>query len=480
MVRLDLLMLAGLRLQVDGAKIDVDQERYVDQELNKYLENVSNGVQDKNPFLLDLMKEHKPLNRKIDSKITKLTPEEQYFKFSSSRSISTCPDPASDSSCDFEDITESEDFEEVFVDCMNQPIPITAGRWFKPKQSFPGKDQSLYHIPDASLGLREVDYATADSYCKNLGVQNSYLWCPASTQENFYLWWHHNGQPFGKTDGPSVWTGIIRLSSSGLFNADGWKCHDLYDQNYFNWISGQPSFVNWNTFMPEWNTVLTCNTPQWDDINDSDPAAIVCEMMCDLVEDPVTTEEPTTTTEATTEDPDTCPIKQMTGTHNVTINTNTGLHDSLSNIVCEDTVTQIINHGCHCIAIDQFGFVVDYTGGSVKMDVVDENCKYWREARKCVTLPGGHCEGVFLKDTSYIVEVNYDLELFDCNKISDPCFKDLCLIDSHFAAQIATLEDIAANNFTEILGDVFKCPKKKGKGATSCTGEAPHVVLLKD
>ena len=349
---------------------------------------------------------------------------------------------------------------------------------------------TLRYIPPKDLNLREVDYASANSYCQSLNVDHSHLWCPASTEENFLLWWHHNGQPFAKTDGPAIWTGIIRLSSSGLFNADGWTCNNLFDQEYFNWIGSQPSFVNWWSFLPEWNTVLTCNTPQWDDINDSDPAAVVCEMMCQLEEEPpapATTEPSTTaapepTTVVTTAPP--CPAKSTSGQQEVSISANTGLHDALSQLVCEDTVIQIINHGCHCIAIDRFGLVVDYTGGYLKLDIVDEHCQRWRQARKCLTLPGsgGSCHGLNIKDSSYTVKIDYDSDVpeFDCSGLSESCYRDLCLVDAHFAKEIAALAHIAANNFTEILGDEYQCPKKKGKGASACEGQAPDLVLLKD
>ena len=352
------------------------------------------------------------LNQELLEK-SELSDRENFLRQSSilsrqKRGIQDCPDPSNDPTCDFISIENSTDFREVFTDCSGSALKSGSGRWFEPVTPFAGKDRTRYHIPEENLGLREVVYSTADQYCKDLNVNHSYLWCPQSEEENFYLWYHHNGQPFGGTDGPSVWTGILRLQSSGIFGNDGWQCHDFYDQSYFNWISGQPSFFNLYSFLSEFNTVLTCNTPQWDDIADSDPAAIVCEMMCDIFTDEATTAEPETAAETTAQAttiaaPTTAPICDQltqTGVHSVSISTamGAGLADMLSNVICQETLEQIQLHGCHCIRLGDYAFTVDYAGGSAKLDAVDKNCKQWHDARKCLGLQGGSCYNTLLGD----------------------------------------------------------------------------------
>ena len=172
--------------------------------------------------------------------------------------------------------------------------------------------------------------------------------------------------------------------------------------------------------------------------------------MCDLVEDPTTTTVETTTV-------DDCPQDNMTGTHSTTISATDGLTDILDNIICD--TTEIIEHGCHCIKLGQFGYVVDYAGGSATIDIVDSNCKKWKDARRCITLPGGSCYGITLTNEDYIVDIDYDNMLFDCTGIADQCLRDLCLIDSEWAASIATIEAVAGGNFTAVAGSIDECPK---------------------
>lgn len=379
--------------------------------------------------------------------------------------------------CDFGDFETSNEFEEVFKDCYNQQFDANVhGRWYRPTQAFDGKPQSIFHIPPEDLDLREVTFQEAQNYCSNLHP-DSLMWCPQSDIENYYIWWHHNGQYFGNTDGASVWTGIVRLQSSGIFGNDGYKCNNLFDQTYFNWLPNQPSFFDLDSFQPEWAAALTCNTPHWDDVPDTNPAAIVCEMMCDLYPDPTTTTASTTSTdETTTEDP--CPQDNMTGTHSATISATDGLTDILNEIICD--TTEIINHGCHCIKLGQFGFIVDYAGGSSTIDIVDSNCKKWRDAKRCITLPGGSCYGIALTNEDYVIDIDYDNMLFDCTSIADQCLRDLCLIDSEWAASIAAIESVASGNFSAIAGSIDECPKCTDcVPALSCAGQAPDVYLVK-
>merc|ERR1712187_174132 len=91
---------------------------------------------------------------------------------------------------------------------------------------------------------------------------------------------------------------------------------------------------------------------------------------------------------------------------------------------------QIMQHGCHCIKLDQ-----DFTGlgGRTAIDSMDGLCQDWTVARRCITLNGGTCHNQDISLDSYTVNINKNTGEVDCSPndgLLDDCVKDACAIDA--------------------------------------------------
>ena len=117
------------------------------------------------------------------------------------------------------------------------------GTWYKAVQPFPGKENTLYYPVDltgATGGSQGLTIQQAKNWCAQTAPSNdctsTHVSCPASADENFYLWWHHPNQPFNYPHSIGIWLGIERTYDINSGYSD-WTC-DGNAQNYYNWRLG--------------------------------------------------------------------------------------------------------------------------------------------------------------------------------------------------------------------------------------------------
>ena len=94
-------------------------------------------------------------------------------------------------------------------------------------------------------------------------------------------------------------------------------------------------------------------------------------------------------------------------------------------------------HGCHCVRMGETTqLLVQYIGGPHTLDELDNLCKKYFDARKCIFLPGGDCYGAphATLESEYQLVVNYTDGTFSCDLVIDPCLKAVCLIDVEYRA----------------------------------------------
>ena len=147
-----------------------------------------------------------------------------------------------------------------------------------------------------------------------------------------------------------------------------------------------------------------------------------------------------------------------------------------------DQGEKIKEHGCHCTKLSVLSIVENYVGGAGKVDVIDNQCKDWFEARRCTQL--NSCKGFNLKDYDYtlviegLAHVAYCEQLFDLGYTPEEtqCLYDICVIDSTYSLDILySLEDIYVD-WTSIVVTEDMCPhcdKEPCKGQLKCTGTPP-------
>ena len=96
--------------------------------------------------------------------------------------------------------------------------------------------------------------------------------------------------------------------------------------------------------------------------------------------------------------------------------------------------TDISSHGCHCSRLsDTLGFPVTIT---FTHDDLDGLCREWFQARRCVSLSNGDCDGI--ADNSYTVQDSSGLV---CDAVQNPtaCSLATCQIDAHFVQLVQGL-----------------------------------------
>ena len=118
-----------------------------------------------------------------------------------------------------------------------------------------------------------------------------------------------------------------------------------------------------------------------------------------------------------------------------------------------ETINQALAiHGCHCSRLS-LDFDQGFSATSTPLDFIDEICKNWLAARKCITLPGGECYGV----SNDVHDLWYEPQVCDQSNV---CARDKCLIDNHYLEQILpTLEGwyFQSNDWEVIPGTSEQC-----------------------
>lgn len=129
----------------------------------------------------------------------------------------------------------------------------------------------------------------------------------------------------------------------------------------------------------------------------------------------------------------------------------------------------ITNHGCWC---SKFG--LGFGAGGDPIDALDEICRQWFYARRCVMLPGGRCENGFTAET---YEIKYENKIQKrCQDSSKPgmqCLYHLCVIDAHFSWSIYQMFKERETNGLEIVRDATCNPISVQQHDKICIGYYP-------
>lgn len=425
-----------------------------------------------------------------------------------------------DDDCLFPKIHQSPDFEQVTTDCAGQALP--AGQmWFRSKVPFNGKSNSIYHFSDEIKS-----FSKADNHCRGLaqGItmpMGSHLWCPNSEVEGAWMWHHHPEQPFGPsniTDG--LLTGIWAESRATDPNKEYWcqqgigsvnQARYVIDPNYRNWGANEPNHGR------QRNVNLKMTNPLWMDERAYREGNFYCELNCDTLticealncakNDAVCVDNGTLETSyCECNDPNldwfydskTCsetvevsiPMSFPEGQRTLlkaaldAVNGNlssrkrkkrSNKHRSKRAITGTD-FDEIMQHGCHCIKLDQ-----DFTGlgGRTAIDNMDGLCQDWTVARRCITLNGGTCHNQDISLDSYTVNINKNTGEVDCSPndgLLDDCIKDACAIDALNVQFILQELKDSDDPFLAIAGDDITCPACHNCVVPAgCRGSAPNV-----
>lgn len=425
-----------------------------------------------------------------------------------------------DDDCLFPKINQSADFEQVFVDCHGAPLP--AGQtWYRSVVPFNGKSNSIYYVGD---DIRS--FSRADNFCR--GVINgqpmpigSHLWCPNSETEAAWLWHHHPAQPFGPsniTDG--LLTGIWAESRANDNNKDYWCQQGINAVSNARYVI-DPNYRNWGTNEPNYgiqrNVNLKMTNPKWMDGRAYREGNFYCELNCDTLtvcealncenNDAVCIDNGTLENsycECNDANLDWSPIsKTCSETVEVVIpmlfpeGQKTLLKAALDAVngnlsrrrkkrstrknrfkraITNTDFDQIMQHGCHCIKLDQ-----DFTGlgGRTTIDSMDGLCQDWTVARRCITLNGGTCHNQDISLDSYTVNINKNTGEVDCSPndgLLDDCVKDACAIDALNVQFILQELRDSQDPFLAIQGDEITCPACHNCVVPAgCRGTAPNV-----
>jgi len=429
------------------------------------------------------------------------------------------------SDCTKQSMEDSPFFERQYYDCGGRPLGGSNGTWYRPIVPFEGKSNTLYHAPTADE-LPYGDIGASMAYCRGLSsdfgneISN---FCPASLDENIYVWWHHPMQEFSHIGLGSVWTGYMRNGTRN--NYDPWYCSSLkhggttfedsialYEMgDYQEWLdpaardgSSKINYVYMLKSAPTWmqgqaSSFLSRNQ------------YTICEMNCEYFEGElyVPEDDDACTTRQAGEfpcesapvgfcsdgkcgcfDPDFAPHPNGSCIYHVqTYEIPCGEGGAVEKIIEEtldkNDTEKVQVHGCHCVRMGETTqLLVQYIGGPHTLDELDNLCKKYFDARKCIFLPGGDCYGApqITLESEYQLVVNYTDGTFSCDLVMDPCLKAVCLIDVEYAALILALfEAIDTGDFTALVGSEELCPNcRKGTGCvppTHCIGEAPFVTL---
>ena len=120
--------------------------------------------------------------------------------------------------------------------------------------------------------------------------------------------------------------------------------------------------------------------------------------------------------------------------------------------------SDIFNHGCWCSKLVHHSRAS--LGGKTSVDELDEICKSWAKARRCLRSENQSCENFHFQKLSDF----YEIENGSCLD-NDQCLLDACEIDRYFVGAI--------NNQNFTLNSNPNCAERTGGGgsaSTNCEG----------
>lgn len=451
--------------------------------------------------------------------------------------------------CEFPKIEEKIDqpdgFVEVTQDCRGNPID-SKYKFYKPNPVFESSDypeynhyvkhNSAYHFawgpnPGGRTGQREGPVFTlseAHEYCASIGMEATYLWCPGSIDENHQLWVHHPHQPIrewakkyvdDKISIQGMWTGVFReypgVQNSRLLCGVN-HTHYYYEQKYTNWrwkkTAPEPQIISHDQTYFENNVLLKETSSLWEDWCWHAPTrykkewprgAVICEMNCDQIDvDPVQPEDNSCAEDCE----DFCYKGQCMCSHCYSTLREDGksckdLNDLEVEIPVDDAIPRTLHycpeevtpeeveelklHGCHCSKLGSLTNFIQMLGGLGKVDAIDEACKWWHNGRRCLTLPGGACDGQDIENAVYKIAINHHLGTIDCLQTPAGCLREVCKVDGHWTMEILKhmrwIRFFGGNNFTAHISDPTECPYcETCLHPSTCAGDAPYLYLQHD
>lgn len=105
------------------------------------------------------------------------------------------------------------------------------------------------------------------------------------------------------------------------------------------------------------------------------------------------------------------------------------LSNAVSQLASIYNITEIFNHGCWCSKLAHHSR--PGLGGRDSVDDLDEICKKWAKARRCLRTSGQSCEFTHLES------LRKDYEYENCSGNSDDaCLTETCEIDNFFMENI--------------------------------------------
>jgi len=436
--------------------------------------------------------------------------------------------------CLFNDHRVDSQYERVFEDCNGNPIPADL-EYYKAVPFFDHPTATPYPKVNSAFHWAEgaFNWWDAHAYCNHhlwgRGVNTTYLWCPGGNEENNWIYMSHPDQPVKQYEGSyGIWLGIFREKeddpdSEYICGQNHTYC--WYHQEYFKWrTSGaHPEPQMMNSFGTHWEDQIMMSSivANWEDwpwdailpVPGVLPkASAVCEMNCDLMyhdpykrtpdsaclpsvcEDICYTYEDTGisecicqgNTQTIREDGETC---KETGDDEVDIPAPDDdgpipeiMHHCPDEIT-EEEVEQLLLHGCHCVKLGALTSFIELLGGLGKVEHINENCKNWHDARRCITLPGGACEGEILDGKTYKLAINHATARFSCHLNENSCLNAICEIDILWTGLlIKDIQEIrfGSGDFEAFVSNSTYCPScDLCVPAQSCEGTAPDVRLIK-
>ena len=124
--------------------------------------------------------------------------------------------------------------------------------------------------------------------------------------------------------------------------------------------------------------------------------------------------------------------------------------------------SDIFNHGCWCSKLTHHSN--KNLGGKVSIDGLDEICKSWAKARRCLRSENQSCESSHFQKLSDFYEINENSGF--CLD-EDACLYDACEIDYYFIQEINSF--IRDNNIT-IIENPNCTERSGGSGNQNCEG----------
>ena len=158
----------------------------------------------------------------------------------------------------------------------------------------------------------------------------------------------------------------------------------------------------------------------------------------------------------------------------------------------DDTASfnNILDHGCHCARFDSLNDK-DYLGGNQPVDQLDEICKNWYQARKCLNnFDQGTCQNLDNDGFNYEMQLSVDVnnkptdvvcstQNSQNNRDYNDCEYDSCLVDAFYVKQVAQFINENPGFTVQTVNDANDCPKETLLVSDRyCAGTAPEVEIV--